>query len=361
MMSDTLVNLPDLLVSALKLLSAASLVFAVILAASISKRDWQSRYVWVVLGSCIVALVWLLNSALVLNARAIAFFYPYFFGFLFLLGPGIYFGLTNRKIQNLTFVLLHTSAAVIICISRWSVAKSDQISQEFIDNLIYLEKPLYSIFSKLFLHDDLILYALLPLHFLLYGLFTVFRTKKILHALVLALMLSLIMLFCYVYTGSSLGLNISVRVLTVTIEVALLFFILRYLVSGNNTEVSSDKSLTQRLEVRANEEIIDYLSDFERCQRDFSSSDFSVDTLIIKSNIDLYTWRNYLEDEQISFTTLKKRIRVNYAQRLLAKGFLDQYTVEYLTTTIGYQSRTSFYTAFKEVTGKSFAERDNAS
>ena len=111
-------------------------------------------------------------------------------------------------------------------------------------------------------------------------------------------------------------------------------------------------------EGRTNEEIINYLSDFERVQRDFSSSEFNLNALITKSNIDLNSWRNYLEDEQVSFTTLKKRIRINYAQRLLASDFLDQYTVEYLTQTIGYQSRTSFYTAYKEITGKSFTERD---
>ena len=118
------------------------------------------------------------------------------------------------------------------------------------------------------------------------------------------------------------------------------------------------KAFTTKAERHTNVEIINYLSDFERAQQDFSSSEFNLDMLITKSNIDLNSWRNYLENEKVSFTTLKKRIRINYAQRLLAGDFLDQYTVEYLTQTIGYQSRTSFYTAYKEITGKSFTERD---
>ena len=361
MMSVTLINLPDLLVSALKLLSASFIVFEVVIAVSVSKRDWQSRYVWVLTGLSLVTLVWLLNSALTINTEAIAFLYPHFFGLLFLLGPAVYFGFTDKKVQNISYLLLHISAAAFISIGRWSVSSGDPLTLEFIQNIVHLKEPLSSVFPNTYIGNDLILYVLLPVHFFLYGLFTLFQTKKIAHAISLALILSIIGLFVYVYAMPGGTVSVSFNALVVLVEVALIFFILRYLIVGKTMKALAKEKPLRRLEVRANDEIIDYLSDFERCQRDFSSSDFSVDTLTIKSNIDLNTWRNHLEDEGISFTTLKKRIRINYAQRLLANGFLDQYTVEYLTATIGYQSRTSFYTAFKEVTGKSFAERDNAS
>lgn len=358
-MSVLIVDLPDLLVSVLKTVSAAYIVFEVILSASVYKKSWQSRFIWISVGVAIVTLVWLLNSALTMNAAAIVFLYPYFFGLLFLLGPGMYFGLSGLKIPNLTYLLLHVSGAVFICLGRWSVASAAPLTPEFIISILQSSKPLYSIFGQTYIGNDLILYILLPIHFLFYGLFTAFKTKKIVHAIILMLLFSLIMLFTYIYAVSFGSVNLYVPIVVVAIELALFITILRVLIVNPDLASINNESITMKKEGRTNEEIINYLSDFERVQRDFSSSEFNLNALITKSNIDLNSWRNYLEDEQVSFTTLKKRIRINYAQRLLASDFLDQYTVEYLTQTIGYQSRTSFYTAYKEITGKSFTERND--
>ncbi|HAW21291.1 MAG TPA: hypothetical protein DCX14_14010, partial [Flavobacteriales bacterium] len=47
---------------------------------------------------------------------------------------------------------------------------------------------------------------------------------------------------------------------------------------------------------------------------------------------------------------------------LIAQGALNDYSVDGLSQLIGYQSRTSFYSAFKEVEGMSFSEyRDTLS
>ena len=357
-MSASIVEFSDLLVSLLKLLSAAFIVFEITIGASVNKKPLQNRIIWISLGVAIVTLVWLLNAALALNAEAIAFLYPYFFGFLFLLGPGVYFALSNLKIQNLTYLLMHISAAVFLGLGRWSAARGAPLTPAFITDTIQSGKPLYSVFEQTYIGNDLILYILLPVHFLIYGLYTAFKTKKLAHAIILLLLFGLIMLFTFVYAISLDTLNEFIPTAAVTIEIALFIAVLRVLIVKPHLAATHKGAVTRKAERHTNEEIINYLSDFERAQQDFSSSEFNLDVLITKSNIDLNSWRNYLEDEKVSFTTLKKRIRINYAQRLLAGDFLDQYTVEYLTQTIGYQSRTSFYTAYKEVTGKGFTERD---
>tara|TARA_B110000971_G_scaffold159420_1_gene162909 strand:- start:90 stop:1172 length:1083 start_codon:yes stop_codon:yes gene_type:complete len=354
-MSVSIVELPDLLISFLKVISAAFIVFEITIGASVNKKPLQNRFIWISLGVAIVTLVWLLNAVLALNAEAIAFLYPYFFGFLFLLGPGVYFALSDLKIANLTYLLVHVSAAVFICFGRWSVASAVPLTPEYVISIIQSSKPLYSIFEQTYLGSDLILYILLPVQFLVYGFLTAFKTKKIAHIVILTLLFGLILLFTFVYTARFDILNAFIQTAAITIEIALFIAVLRILIVKPSLTAAYKKSLAER---HTNVEIINYLSDFERAQQDFSSSEFNLNVLITKSNIDLNSWRNYLEDEKVSFTMLKKRIRINYAQRLLAGDFVDQYTVEYLTQTIGYQSRTSFYTAYKEITGKSFTERD---
>ena len=354
-MSVSIVEISDLLISFLKVISAAFIVFEITIGASVNKKPWQNRFIWISLGVAIVTLVWLLNAALALNAEAIAFLYPYFFGFLFLLGPGVYFALSDLKIANLTYLLVHVSAAVFICFGRWSVASAVPLTPEYVISIIQSSKPLYSIFGQTYIGSDLILYILLPVQFLVYGVLTAFKTKKIADIVILTLLFGLILLFTFVYTTRFDILNAFIPTAAITIEIALFIAVLRILIVKPSLAAAYKKALAER---HTNVEIINYLSDFERAQQDFSSSEFNLDVLITKSNIDLNSWRNYLEDEKVSFTTLKKRIRINYAQRLLAGDFLDQYTVEYLTQTIGYQSRTSFYTAYKEITGKSFTERD---
>ena len=53
----------------------------------------------------------------------------------------------------------------------------------------------------------------------------------------------------------------------------------------------------------------------------------------------------------MSFADPKKKFRIEYAQRLIEQGFLEKHTVNSLSETIGYSSRTSFYSAYKAVTG----------
>jgi len=61
-----------------------------------------------------------------------------------------------------------------------------------------------------------------------------------------------------------------------------------------------------------------------------------------------------LSDENQSFSDLKKRIRIRYAKQLIQEGYLKSYTIDSLAETIGYSSRTSFYSSYKEVTGNSW-------
>ena len=80
----------------------------------------------------------------------------------------------------------------------------------------------------------------------------------------------------------------------------------------------------------------------------------SLSDLVMETGISFETWSAYLTWTDCTFIGFKRKIRIQYAKQLVDSGYLNQYSVDGLSEKIGYQSRTSFYSAFNEVEGVSF-------
>lgn len=89
---------------------------------------------------------------------------------------------------------------------------------------------------------------------------------------------------------------------------------------------------------------------------DFTSPGFSKEELIVVSDIPESDWDEYMSRKGLTFNGLKRWVRVQISKKLIQDGYLDKYSVEALSQDIGYRSRTSFYSAFKEIEGVSFME-----
>lgn len=89
---------------------------------------------------------------------------------------------------------------------------------------------------------------------------------------------------------------------------------------------------------------------------DFTSPGFSKEQLLVVSDIPESDWDEYLNRKSLTFNGLKRWVRVQISKKLILDGYLDKYSVEALSQDVGYRSRTSFYSAFKEIEGMSFME-----
>lgn len=89
---------------------------------------------------------------------------------------------------------------------------------------------------------------------------------------------------------------------------------------------------------------------------DFTSPGFSKEELIVVSDIPESDWDEYMSRKGLTFNGLKRWVRVQISKKLIQDGYLDKYSMEALSQDIGYRSRTSFYSAFKEIEGVSFME-----
>lgn len=94
--------------------------------------------------------------------------------------------------------------------------------------------------------------------------------------------------------------------------------------------------------------IIEYLEK----EKPFVNPDFSIDdlskSLDIQKHHIYYCFNNIL---QIKFTTLRTRMRIDYAKEILLKGELSSMSMEGIWSKAGFSSRTNFFVSFKEETG----------
>lgn len=94
--------------------------------------------------------------------------------------------------------------------------------------------------------------------------------------------------------------------------------------------------------------VMDYLEN----EKPYVNPDFSIDDLA--KNLDIqkhhlyYCFNSIL---QTKFTSLRTRLRIDYAKEILLSGNLTTLSMEGIWTKAGFSSRTNFFVSFKEETG----------
>ena len=67
-------------------------------------------------------------------------------------------------------------------------------------------------------------------------------------------------------------------------------------------------------------------------------------------------WREYTKVTSKGFITISKEIRIKKAVELINGHYLNQHSIDALSRNVGYESRTSLYSAFKEIVGVTLSE-----
>jgi AraC-like DNA-binding protein len=91
-------------------------------------------------------------------------------------------------------------------------------------------------------------------------------------------------------------------------------------------------------------------------EKHFLRDDYSMEMLSSDSGHSPAAWRSYFKSKDTTFLIVKKRMRIDHATQLIVNGYLDNHTVEALTSEIGYASRSTFYSAFQEIKGMPFPQ-----
>jgi AraC-like DNA-binding protein len=123
-----------------------------------------------------------------------------------------------------------------------------------------------------------------------------------------------------------------------------------------NSKNTIDNLQHNKLKSIVETNILEYISKIEEkrfCHETFKTFKFTVSdfarTLNIPASHLSYLFKYHCN---ISFSDFKKSIRIRHSIDLIQSGYLDTNTLESLAKNIGFSTYTSFYTSFKEITGK---------
>jgi len=341
----------------LRFASAVCVPLALFTVITTARRpDPYERYAWGIFSLGLLTLTWLLNAYLNQNSRLLAFVYPLFYGWVALAGPAYYYSLVGRRPLNLSFTLLHLIPAILVFTSGFIGVAKGPLTHDQLE-LLFMSSERISRLAWAMLGDTTLQVVLLPAHFGAYALSAVWATKD---KRQIALTIPLFAMTCaftvlYLSPGDTKWMiHIPVAVIEFWVFTSLV-----YLLFKDTPKVQYDRKSKLQIEPQDYDEITLFFEDQEGCEKIFSQPKINIDRLAHISNIDANDWRNYLNDENLSFSELKKKLRIAYANRLIAEGFLEKFTIDSLAQTIGYSSRTSFYSAYKEVTGENWSRNNS--
>ena len=339
--------------SALRLSAAFFIPFALYMIVKTARRpDTMERYAWGITALSLVALTWLLNGYLNENSQLLVFMWPLFFGFCGLLGPAYYFALVGHRTRNLPLAILHLSPAIFIFTSSLISSFIQPLNQEDFTELFLSSNKIIDLPWSL-LGNQILTVLLFPIHFLGYAAAALARTRDREQFFITLSLGIIVILFSVVYL---LPANTERGILYVAVsllELGLMFLFIRFL-EIDSPRIQFERKQKLNVEPQNYPDIEMFLSDESTSHAVFARSKVNLERLASESDIEVMRWRNYLSDENQSFSDLKKRIRIRYAKQLIQEGYLKSYTIDSLAETIGYSSRTSFYSSYKEVTGNSW-------
>jgi len=123
-------------------------------------------------------------------------------------------------------------------------------------------------------------------------------------------------------------------------------------ISDKSSKKQEKKSKKRSLSQNVYEEIVSKILNVMKDTEIICDPNFSINRLadILQSN---YTYVsesiNFVLKK--NFSTILNEFRINEAQRLFSNPDTKKYTVDFVGEKVGYNSRSSFYRAFKEITG----------
>ena len=149
------------------------------------------------------------------------------------------------------------------------------------------------------------------------------------------------------------GFMYQTNVLTVIATIILAAFFVIVLMKHESLLSETSRTPTEDAENRERDKsLYDALINYMEESKPFKNPDFNAQTLAksLNSNI-LYISKAISFGGCGDFHNLLNTFRINYAKSMLDNGATKKYTIDYIYTEAGYKHRSTFNTAFKNITG----------
>ena len=300
----------------------------------------------------------LVNGTLNANAEALIWVHPWIAGLLFVAPPALWFALRGRERWPFGLWVVHFTPALLALVMRSirfaldpDLMREDMRSTfayelTFPGNYLYIKT--YVVYFMSFVS---------AFFYLVLADFTQ-SSKTALRFLSLLTALSLILFYPYLLGDFWESWRPTHLVLTLLVETLILAYTFYIIVERYRgmLQVERDVNEVSVPGLMTNDPFGLYLEQVFQGEKRFLREDYSMDLLSSDSGFSAAAWRAYFKSKDTTFLIVKKRMRIDHATQLIVNGYLDNHTVEALTSEIGYASRSTFYTAFQEIMGKPFPQ-----
>lgn len=322
------------------------------------KTTWWQRLTFVLAVWSVAGFIAILNGTLNGQVDRLAWFYPWITGIFFAAAPSVWVSLRGGLNWPKGLWLVHYFPAVLALVSRSARFATDpeMMRADILSTVTYdLSFGGSSLYVKTYVVYLMVLIS--AVYYLILARYTrSSKTSQTFLGLIAALAFTLF--YPYLLGDYWPMWRPKHLVLTLTIEtlaVAYTFYVMveRYRGMLQDEQEVNEETLPNLL---TDDAFGQYLEQVFHGEKRFLRDDYSMDLLASDSGFSAAAWRAYFKSKDTTFLIVKKRMRIDHATQLIVNGYLDNHTVEALTSEIGYASRSTFYTAFQEIKGKPFPQ-----
>ena len=348
-------NFNDFIIATLKLTTAGMLAFTLFsLSSEPARKNASSALSWTIFSISLFFTFVFANAITIWNERVLQLMYPEMSTFILLVGPGFYYCATGAKPKSIPLAIFHISPWLLFFIGLIYSSLIEDVTISDMQSLKKNGEPLLNLPLNNFIQEPL--HVLLgPISILAYLSAAWVKIDSILIKFAGVCIVLQTVLMNIVFSG--IWNSTSFKIILISVNLCLVISLIVFIFSSPEADI--EKAIIKR-----GGQVVD--SDFPqidlivrnntRIWEVISTPGLTLEGLVSNTNISAQRWGLYFLKENISFTDFKRIHRVDYAKSLINEGALEQFSVDGLSMKVGYRSRTSFYAAFKEVTGKSLRD-----
>ncbi len=344
----------EYLYALIKLTSVATLVLFFFLVGGEKSRSTRfNSFIWLFFGLAMMIMVFFTNSMTIHNSRMLAFLFPELTCFIMFLGPAYYFGIKNVQPKSLALGLFHSAFGALFLLGSIYHGFIQDVQTFHFEDLWTQDKHLLDLDHFSFTSKPLHI-LLAPIHFAFY--FVNAQDERVPASgkwFGIAILIALV-LMNFIFSGqwTNHWFWITLIINNILLITSGFFYVLKHplskyeIVAIERGQLPENYKLIQKFIANEDGPFLQTIT----------SKGVSIVDLVKVSNISLEDWAVYLAWRELDFINFKRYHRVQQAKKLVQEGYLKQFSVNGLTEVIGYQSRTSFYSAFKQIEGTSFTD-----
>lgn len=349
-------------------ITAISLLVIALILGGIRVRQFNFPYLYFLFGIVVVSLVFTDNE--LVGNSLIAILHPLFIPFLFIIGPGLYGSIQSVEERRDPWHIIHYLPLLIgyvLLFIHWFLdpAHYSEAIQEarnlnwqkartfypFSDSFILLGYPIYTAF-----------YYILCLRKL-----KSLKSRKENYLLPVGLLIFSPIIFdvCYHYIyGYGLIINDAALQRYILIGAVLIIFwdvIIIKPPTPHQINVRDQERLFEREYPKIHHiQDVKFKNYINSIVGEIDSNTINLlnnkQSFILNSGFSLTEWEAFFFLTKTNWNYFKKFIRVRRALNLMDSGFLNSRTMDDLATAVGYSTRASLYTSFRQISGQTISE-----